>query len=94
MESAEKVVVDTVELVQEKVAEVVEAAEEFVQEMTGIEESSGKSGDATPADSTAEPTQRMTMEERKAKLAELRKKMVCFNTTSGFKFCVDEALNI
>ena len=89
MESSEEVVVDTVEMIEEKVAEVAEAAEEFVEEMTGIVESADKSGDAIPTENTAEPAPRMTMEERKAKLAELRKKMVRLYKANGFKSCVD-----
>ena len=84
IENVEEGIVDTVEVVKEKVAEVAEAAEEFVEEMNGIEEGSGKSGDVTSAESATEPIQKMTMEERKAKLAELRKKMVCLNAASGF----------
>ncbi|KAF8964759.1 SYF2 splicing factor-domain-containing protein [Flammula alnicola] len=80
VENAEKTVKHAAEVVREKLADVVEAAEEFVEEMTGIEESSGNSGDATPADNEVqaeekEEIKKMTMEERKAKLEQLRKKM-------------------
>ncbi|KIM41522.1 hypothetical protein M413DRAFT_445506 [Hebeloma cylindrosporum] len=75
IENVEEAIVDTVEAVKEEVVEVAEAAEEFVEEMDGIEESSGKSGNVTSAESATEPIPKMTMEERKAKLAELRKKM-------------------
>jgi len=90
LENSEKAVSGTVEVEQVKVVEVTEAVEEFVEEMTGIVESSGKSGDATPSESAAEPTQRMTMEERKAKLAEIRKKMAASSKANRASL-VDEA---
>jgi len=91
VENLEEVIVDKLEVVKEKVVEVAEAAEEFVGEMDGIEEGAGKSGDVvTSAESTAEPIRKMTMDERKAKLAELRKKMVRLSATSPFSTYSDE----
>jgi hypothetical protein len=70
-----------------KVAEVAEAAEEFVDKMMGIEENprpeetsvtenDGQEGsDGTTANGSDAP--RLTMEERKTKLIQLRKKIVC-----------------
>ena len=84
IENLEEVVVDTVEVVKEKVAEVAEAAEEFVEEMDGVEEGASKSGDVASAESATEPIRKMTMDERKAKLAELRKKMVRLGAASPF----------
>ena len=71
----------------EKVADVVEAAQEFVEEMTmtGVEVdgetgSPSKSGSADPSSSVqGTPTANgstTTMEERKAKMEQLRKKIV------------------
>ena len=80
VENVDEAIADTVEVVTEKVAEVAKAAGEFIEEMNGIEEDSRKSGDITSAESATEPTQKITLEERKAKLAELRKKMVRLNT--------------
>jgi len=81
VQSTETLVVNVVEVAKEKVEDVAKAAGEFVEEMTmtGIEESgrsSSKSGDATPAEQSDSVETKMTMEERKAKFNELRKKMV------------------
>ena len=81
VQSTETLVANVVEVAKEKVEDVARAAGEFVEEMTmtGIEESgrsSSKSGDATPAEQSDSVETKMTMEERKAKFNELRKKMV------------------
>ena len=78
--SAEATVVNSPEAVVETVEDVVAAASKFVEEMTmeGIEENSrstSESGNA-PVDSEKEAASKLTMEERKAKIDELRKKMV------------------
>ena len=78
--SAEATVVNSAEAVVETVEDVVAAASKFVEEMTmeGIEENSrstSESGNA-PVDSEKEAASKLTMEERKAKIDELRKKMV------------------
>ncbi|KAJ3509608.1 hypothetical protein NLJ89_g5132 [Agrocybe chaxingu] len=81
VEAAEHAVASAVEAVKDKVEDVVEAAEEFVEQMTGMEDTSrsaSKSGEEIPAEPMEEDKEeprKMTMEERKAKLAELRKKM-------------------
>ena len=79
--SAEATVVNSAEVVVEMVEDVVAAASDFVEETTmgGIEEhsrSTSESGNA-PVDSEKEVASKLTWEERKAKLDELRKKMVC-----------------
>lgn len=81
--SAEATVVNSAEVVVEMVEDVLGAASEFVEETTmrGIEENSRNttpcvSGNA-PADSEKEAASKLTLEERKAKLDELRRKMVC-----------------
>ena len=78
--SAEATVVNGAEVVVEMVEDVVKAASEFVEETTmgGIEENSRStsgSGNA-PVDSEKEAVSKLTLEERKAKLDELRRKMV------------------
>ena len=79
--SAEATVVNSAEVVVEMVEDVVGAASEFVEEMTmgGIEENSGRTNESgsTPVESEKEAASKLTLEERKAKLDELRKKMVC-----------------
>ncbi|CAA7266189.1 unnamed protein product [Cyclocybe aegerita] len=81
VEAVEHAVASAVEVVKDKVEEVVEAAEEFVEKMTGLEETSrsaSKSGEETPAEPMEEDKEeprKVSMEERKVKLAELRKKM-------------------
>ncbi|KAF9485644.1 SYF2-domain-containing protein [Pholiota conissans] len=80
IEKAEEVVEHAAEAVAETVTDVAHAAEQFVDKMTGIEEGSSSSGNATPGDIETQPeqkeeTQKMTLEERKAKLDQLRKKM-------------------
>lgn len=79
--SAEATVVNSAEVAVEMVEDVVRAASEFVEETTmgGIEENSrSTSGSGNgPADSEKEVASRLTLEERKAKLDELRRKMVC-----------------
>lgn len=81
--SAEATVVNSAEVVVKMVEEVVEAASESVEgtAMEGIEENgpsitSFVSGNV-PADSEKEAASKLTLEERKAKVNELRKKMVC-----------------
>lgn len=76
--TAEAVVVNVAEGAVETVENVVEAASEFIEEMTMEEksQSTSRSGNATPGDSEKEEANKMTTEERKAKLDELRKKMV------------------
>ncbi|KJA25271.1 hypothetical protein HYPSUDRAFT_135126 [Hypholoma sublateritium FD-334 SS-4] len=78
----EHVVEPVVEAVEEKIADVAEAAEQFVDEMAGIEETHTVSDAATPSDGKDEALSeakevpaKLTMEERKAKLDQLRKKM-------------------
>jgi hypothetical protein len=80
---AEATVVNSSEVVVEMVEDVVGAASELVEEtaMEGIEENgpstiSSVSGNV-PADSEKEAASKLTLEERKAKVDELRKKMVC-----------------
>lgn len=90
-EQENKVQEDEVAGVVTTVKEVAQAAAEFVDKMEGIEESSSE-GAVTPMEdqgreSTEEKegkengesnnTLRMTMEERKAKMERLRKKIVC-----------------
>jgi hypothetical protein len=80
--SAEATVVNTAEVVVEMAEEVVKAASESVEETTmgGIEENSRSSTSEpgnVPVDSVKEVFSKLTLEERKAKLDELRKKMVC-----------------
>ena len=79
--SAEATVVNSAEVVVEMVEDVVRAASEFVEETTmeGIEENSRSTSGSidTPADSEKEAASKLTLEERKAKLDELRRKMVC-----------------
>jgi len=90
VESSEKVVSNAVEVVKDAVENVVEAAEEFVEDMTmtGVESNTGPSAseNATPApeseadNDSSKP--KPTLEERKAKLDQLRKKIVsnsCFS---------------
>ena len=79
--SAEATVVNGAEVVVEMVEDVVKAASEFVEETTmgGIEENSRStsgSGNDAPVDSEKEAVSKLTLEERKAKLDELRRKMV------------------
>ncbi|KAF9045565.1 SYF2 splicing factor-domain-containing protein [Panaeolus papilionaceus] len=83
VKSAEQAVEHAIEAAVEKAADVMEAAGEFVEDMTmkGVEDS-GPSGsnsgdDTTPSESKegSEGATKMTLEERKAKLNELRKKM-------------------
>lgn len=84
VKSTEQAVEHAVEVAVEKVADVMEAAGEFVEDMTmkGVEDSgpsrSNSSDDTTPSESKegSEGATKMTLEERKAKLNELRKKMV------------------
>ena len=90
IENTEEVIVDTVEVVKENATEVAETPEEFVEAMDGIEEGAGKSGDVTSAESATEPIRKMTMDERKAKLAELRKKMVSLSAASRSSTRPDE----
>ena len=78
---AEATVVNSAEVVVEMVEDVVAAASEFVEETTmgeieGNNRSTSESGNA-PVDSEKEVFSKLTLEERKAKLDELRKKMVC-----------------
>ncbi|KAF8186366.1 pre-mRNA-splicing factor SYF2 [Pholiota molesta] len=73
VEKAEEAVTHAAEVVTEKVADVANAAEQFVDEMTGIKEGNGGSVEATPE--PKEEAKRMTMEERKAKMEQLKKKM-------------------
>ena len=54
------------------ILDVAEAAEEFVEKMTDTE---------TPASEQQEGSSKLTMEERKAKLERLRKKMVTISST-------------
>ena len=81
--SAEATVVNSAEVVVEMVEDVVKAASEFVEETTmeGVEENSQSISDV-PVDSEKEAASKLTLEERKAKLDELRKKMVCLLVTS------------
>ena len=84
VESAEATVVNAAQVAVETVEDVVEAASEFVEEMTigGIEEnnqSASQSGNDTPEKETVS---KLTLEERKAKLDELRRKMVRFSSPS------------
>lgn len=79
VEKAENIVEHVVEAVEEKIADVAEAAEQFVDEMAGIEQTFAVSDATTPAEATDEvlsEAKKLTMEERKAKLDQLRKKMV------------------
>ena len=80
--SAEATVVNSAEVV-EMVEDVVKAASEFVEETTmeGVEENNQSISDV-PVDSEKEAASKLTLEERKAKLDELRKKMVCLLLTS------------
>ncbi|RDB17121.1 Pre-mRNA-splicing factor syf2 [Hypsizygus marmoreus] len=76
-----------IDVVKDVVKDVVEAAEEFVEEMDGIEEngnggasqSRSGSGESTPGGRTGDSNEtgapRLTMEERKAKMEQLRKKI-------------------
>ena len=88
--SAEAAVVNSAEVVVEMVEDVVGAASEFVEETTmeGIEENSRSTSGSgsTPADSEKEAASKLTLEERKARLDELRRKMVClcFSQTCEF----------
>ena len=91
VEASEHAMAHAAESVKETVGNVVEAAKVFADDMTGIEasgsSSSGKSGENTPAQGGAESKSKaeghkMTMEERKAKFEELRKKTVCFHFSS------------
>lgn len=80
MASAETAVVNAAEVAVETVEDIVEAASEFVEETTmgRTEEdsrSTGQSGNSTPGD-PEEATSKVTMEQRQAKLNELRRKMV------------------
>ena len=80
MASAEATVVNGAEVVVKMVEDVVGAASEGTA-MEGIEENgpsttSCVSGNV-PADSEKEAASKLTLEERKAKVDELRKKMVC-----------------
>ena len=76
---------DPTSLVEAATNIVASAASEFVEETTmgGIEENSrstSESGNA-PVESEKEVASKLTLEERKAKLDELRKKMVCLLLT-------------
>lgn len=94
VETSENAVAHAVDAIKEKVADVAEAAEEFVEDMTMavVEENapgSSKSGDVTPAEPETEEkeeTKKMTLEERKAKLDQLRKKMVRLVSSPLFSF--------
>jgi hypothetical protein len=84
--SAEATVLNSAEVVVEMVEDVVAAASEFVEEATmgGIEENSRSTSGSgnTLVDSEKEVASKLTLEERKAKLDELRKKMVCLLLSS------------
>lgn len=75
IETAAEIAETTVAAVKEKVEVVVEAAGQFVDEMNmvGVEEE------------PKEEIKKMTMEERKAKFNELRKRMVCCVTFAIFQ---------
>lgn len=79
---------DVVELGVKKVAgkagEVIAAAGEFVDDMNGVEESSGSRSKEDSRSQSAEveeedgSKQKLSLDERRAKMEALRKKMVCF----------------
>jgi len=82
---AEVVLETTASAVGEAVSQVAHAAEEFVEEMTGVEGS--RSASSTPEEeeegSKGEGSS-LTLEARRAKLEQLRKRMVSFVI---LKFC-------
>ncbi|KAF4613222.1 hypothetical protein D9613_011098 [Agrocybe pediades] len=101
VQSSEKAVHDAMETVKDAVENVVEAAEEFVEEMTmtGAESNNSNSGpdtseNVTPAAEGEEEKDaskpKLTLEERKAKLAELRKRIAA-SSRANRSMLVEEA---
>lgn len=86
--SAEAAVVNVAEAVVETMEDVIEAASELIEETTTRKMENGgstsQSGNATPVESEKEAASKLTLEERKVKLVELRRKLVtfCFSLVS------------
>jgi len=75
---AEAVLQSTVSTVEETVSQVAHAAEEFVEEMTGVQESRSTSGTSEEEEGGKGEGSSLTLDARRAKLEQLRKRMVSF----------------
>ncbi|TFK32065.1 SYF2 splicing factor-domain-containing protein [Crucibulum laeve] len=90
--------VEAADKAKEVIGDVVHAAGEFVDEMTGIEEggsNGGSSGDSEVATTTAEEPEgelkKLTMAERKAKMDQLRKKIAASTRANRASLIEDSA---
>lgn len=93
-EGAEHALAGTAEKVVKVVKDVAGAAADMAEQMAGVEEAAVDGPESTPetdgkelADKNSDEGKKLTMEEREAKLVQIRKKFVCFTFFFSLPFC-------